>query len=189
MTSAEEVNWQIELAKAQNDQTEPEEPEETGEEPEESEEPEPRTTEAGPLPTSAGADDVAGRVLNESTHALIKPLWVDIVTTAGFSTFGLSWVLLFFYTTFKDLAFGIFGSPLADPIDAAVFPKASLAKKIPSWLINPARLFGRVFLIYPLGGLITLVYLTLIISLLTAIYAAFHPIEFGSEIFKDAFGF
>lgn len=123
-----------------------------------------------------------------TSQFILKPLLTDIVTTGGIASFGTSWVGLFVYTAIKDLTFGIFGSPLTDPADAILpetTPKTdSKVKKTTKKLRVPARL-----IIYPMGILVIMIYLTIIVCVISISYAFLNPGETISKLFHEKIGY
>jgi hypothetical protein len=108
-----------------------------------------------------------GQALRMFTRQVIlRPLATDILFFGGWASFGLSWVGLFLYTFIKDLAFGIFGSPLADPGDIvflATPPKT--IESLPKRMQHAPRIPTR-FPIYIMGPAVLLIYATILIIIL-----------------------
>lgn len=130
-----------------------------------------------PATGKAGGEAVTETNLMETwtLQLIVRPLMMDIVTTGGIASFGLSWIALFLYTIIKDFTKL---KIMADPGDTVFLfvPPQALAK-IPESVKSWPRLFVRL-LIYPVGGLLTLVLIGLFAVIFAIIAALLDLIPF-----------
>lgn len=147
--SAQEQEWQLGLAKQQQaaaNRANRETP----------------TTPETPSPAASTFENTMQLI---TRNAILQPLAIDSLGTFGIATFGLSWIGLFIYTLIKDLMFGIFGSPMADPGDLVFLIPPQTLQKFPKWLRTSTRIPARL-VIYPMGLFVVMIYVVAIFAML-----------------------
>lgn len=144
MATPQQQTWQVGLAKGRQGASKPK-------------------GAAGKAEEAAGA--AATTVANVATLALLRACW-----TAAIPSFGITFVFIFLYTIFYDL-FGSFRGKLSDPIDALIMVSKGMGTQIPDFIKSTPRLLGRVFIIYPIGLLVTLIYALILVMIATLVFA------------------